>query len=187
VAAQQLGNCENCGREVLVLTEPAPQGWAGGQLDRERHVVEAAPILANESAQQLVYAPPGSGTAGRSIGLGSIYVRHRCSDPAQSKARATDPATSKRAARESEPRRSSQRGRILRYLLDRQDLLVRSPHADQIADALDLPLSSVSTRMSELLRGGWVVEHTPTQGPLGQPKMTYRASAKAREWAQRNR
>lgn len=69
------------------------------------------------------------------------------------KARTSDPATSKQANYHNAGRRGSQKRRILDAVAAAD---VRGLTADEAARVTRLPLNSVSTRMSELVRGGFV-------------------------------
>lgn len=97
------------------------------------------------------------------------------------KARSGDPDTSKLAALRNEPRRGTQRATILGWLR------VYAGHgdgrtADEIAIVAGLPLNTVSTRMSELERGGHVEktgERRKTRA--GGEANVYRAVTKAPE------
>lgn len=70
------------------------------------------------------------------------------------KSRTTDPNTSKTANYHNAGRRGSQKRRILEAVVEAG---VRGLTADEAAKVTRLPLNSVSTRFSELVRGGFVV------------------------------
>jgi hypothetical protein len=98
-----------------------------------------------------------------------VHVRLACRDYADStppspirsgpKARSGDPSTSKLAALENLPRRQNQHRHIITLLCNQSG---RAGSAEQIADALNMRLNSVSTRMIELVRSGWVDIIEPT-------------------------
>jgi hypothetical protein len=96
-------------------------------------------------------------------------------DAERPKARSTDPATSHKAALENFPRRANQHGRLLRAILDSDGLT-----AAEACDVTGIVLNSGSTRMSELVRAGWIVE-SGTRVHEGSEKTVYTATARARE------
>lgn len=178
------GTCENCGAAVLLVELPAGV----------EAVVDAEPqINMAEIGGNLLHLGPGRQhgrpVAARTAGLGSYHRRHVC----QEKARATDPDTSKRAARAV--RATSQRGRILVSMMHAR--AYRMPHqtshpcllAEGIAEILDLPLNSVSTRMSELVRGDGggplVMEGPVADTQHGTKALTYYLSAHGLQVARR--
>lgn len=69
------------------------------------------------------------------------------------KARSTDPSTSRRAALAAAPRAGSQRERILAAITAAPAGL----NYDEASEATGIVGVSVSTRISELARGGWIV------------------------------
>lgn len=74
-------------------------------------------------------------------------------DPQRVKARSTDPSTSREAWLKNRPKAESQRGLILAVIEDAEAGLT----AEQVHEMLpQLPLNSVSTRISELKQGGWI-------------------------------
>lgn len=76
-------------------------------------------------------------------------VKDRPSDePVTPKASSGQRSTAKAM---SEPRRGSQRDRIVRSMFSYEERT-----AEQIAARTGLPLNSVSTRLSELVEGGWM-------------------------------
>lgn len=60
----------------------------------------------------------------------------------------------------NEPRRGSQRARLLEALVEAGQ---NGATADELSAILDLPYVSASTRCSELVRGGWAVPTTSTR------------------------
>jgi hypothetical protein len=77
------------------------------------------------------------------------------------KARTSDPDTAKLAALRNKPKRGSQRAKIVDLLVDEARAAggvagFRGITASGIANRLSIPLNSISTRMSECERGGWV-------------------------------
>lgn len=97
------------------------------------------------------------------------------------KSRRRDSRTAKLAAIGNAPRRGSQRARIISHLVawhrDRSNGLT----AFDLGVATGLPLNSVSTRMSECERGGWVqVSGTTTQS--GAERSMYVPTQKAIDW-----
>jgi hypothetical protein len=90
------------------------------------------------------------------------------------KARSSDPKTSKTAALRNKPKRESQRGRILDMLVEERSRYVffAGMTASVIAEKLTIPLNSISTRMSELERGGWV-EPAGTTVEAGSERTLY--------------
>lgn len=90
------------------------------------------------------------------------------------KARGSDPDTSKTAALRNEPKRGSQRAQIV-------ELLVRErggKTASDVAERLSIPLNSISTRMSELVRGGWI-DIRGTREQAGSERSLYVPTAMA--------
>lgn len=73
--------------------------------------------------------------------------------PTAPKHRSSDPDASRKADLQNAPVRNSQRWKVLRYLAG---LTGTGQTASEIAGALGMPLNSISTRMSELVQGGWV-------------------------------
>jgi hypothetical protein len=70
----------------------------------------------------------------------------------------------------------SQRYRIVQHLAGLGLLSDEGQITDEISEATRIPLNSVSTRMSELLRDGWVAERGEYQS-----KTRYAASDRAKE------
>ena len=94
------------------------------------------------------------------------------------KARSTDPDTSHESAKIVFPRRPSQRRRILLSFFNVP--YDQGQTAWEIHEAVGLPLNSVSTRMSELERGGWVVvKGDRRNSDQGNPNQIYRLSMAA--------
>lgn len=104
--------------------------------------------------------------------------------PESPKARSTDPPTSKAAAVHNRPRASSQRGRLLEAIVFHSNP-APGPRArygltaEEAAEATGIRLNSASTRMSELLRGGWIAEHGTRETEAGEQATVYVATAKA--------
>jgi hypothetical protein len=71
----------------------------------------------------------------------------------------------------------SQRYRIAKHLCSLGLLSDEGESADEIAGNTGIPLNSVSTRMSELMRDGWVAE----SGENGRGKTRYAATSKAKQ------
>lgn len=81
--------------------------------------------------------------------------------PAAGLARSTDPSTSRRAAAAVWPRSGSQRLRLL-FAARRRDGIT----ASEACELTGLPYQSASTRLSELVAGGWLEQAT---GLVGGP------------------
>ena len=104
--------------------------------------------------------------------------------PESPKARSTDPSTSKEAAVHNRPRAGSQRARLLEAIVfhstpgpgprPRNGLT-----AEEAAKQTGIRLNSASTRMSELLRGGWIEESGQRRTEAGENATVYVATAKA--------
>lgn len=95
------------------------------------------------------------------------------------KHRTTDPDTSRLAALRNVPRRTSQRARILRCVITAGH---NGMTYSELAATLGIPGVSVSTRISELVAGEWLIptSHTrPTEN--GGDAAVVIASAKALE------
>lgn len=92
------------------------------------------------------------------------------------KARVTDPLTSKRAARLARPRAGSQRERILQAIIDAPLGL----NYDEAAEATGIVSVSVSTRISELAKGGWIERAGERETSAHGQAAVWVASAKAR-------
>lgn len=75
------------------------------------------------------------------------------SPSAETKTRHSDPSTSRNAAKLAYPRGEGQRRRILEAIADSDHGLT----ADEASLATGIPYVSCSTRISELLQGGWAV------------------------------
>lgn len=163
---QQLRICENCGNEVWLVRGDGAEWF----------LVDPAPLLQAEAQGILVYTPPGGGTRGRAIGRGGVWRQHSCADAAAIKARSTDPDTSKASARQNLVRRDNQRGRIVRVLVEADTPLL----PDDVVSRTGIPLNSVTTRMAELVRGGWAVECDPRTTQRGGRGLTYAPSDKAK-------
>lgn len=118
-------------------------------------------------------ACPHCGHDPAQLGLVGLLADHR------PKARHGDPSTAKLAALKNEPRRGSQRARILAAL-------ITAGHTGattfELAETLRLPYVSVSTRVSELLHGDWATrgERTRATANGGESKVVV-ASFKALE------
>lgn len=88
------------------------------------------------------------------------------------KARRSDPMPSHRAALDNAPRRESQRHRIIELMATMW--VGKAWLAEEISDQTGIPLNSVSTRMSELVNGGWVGDAGPKrQTRHGEQATTY--------------
>lgn len=104
--------------------------------------------------------------------------------PETPKVRSTDPPTSKAAAVNNRPRAGSQRARLLEVVVFHSDP-APGPRpkygvtAEEAAKATGIRLNSASTRMSELLRGGWVAEQGERETEAGEKATVYVATAKA--------
>lgn len=104
--------------------------------------------------------------------------------PDTPKSRSTDPPTSKAAAVHNRPRAGSQRARLLEAIVFHSNP-APSPRtrygltAEEAAEATGIRLNSASTRMSELLRGGWISEHGERRTEAGENATVYVATAKA--------
>ena len=77
--------------------------------------------------------------------------------------RSTDPSTSRRAAIDNYPRSGSQRQRVLEAVSVQA---ASGMTASELERMLSLPYQSVSTRLSELVRGGWLETRTDDDGEL---------------------
>lgn len=75
--------------------------------------------------------------------------------PPRTKHRSADPSTSRRAALAAAPRAGSQRERILAAIVAAPAGL----NYDEASEATGIVGVSVSTRISELARGGWIVRN----------------------------
>ncbi len=94
------------------------------------------------------------------------------------KSRSTDPRTSKAAALANKPRAGSQRARLLEAIVGRDPTGMT---AEQASRATSIRLNSASTRMSELMRGGWIQESGETRRTsTGERAIVYVATEKAR-------
>jgi hypothetical protein len=71
------------------------------------------------------------------------------------KARSTDPSTSKEAALRNKPRAGTQRAKLLGAIVAAGP---RGMTAEEASRDTGIRLNSASTRMSELIRGGWITE-----------------------------
>lgn len=97
------------------------------------------------------------------------------------KARASDPDSSHRAALDNAPRRHSQRGRIIEMLATEK--IGKAWLAEEISEQTGIPLNSVSTRMSELVVGGWANAAGPKRETRnGEMATTYVPTIKTREY-----
>lgn len=100
-------------------------------------------------------------------------LEQRGSAPASSGRRSTSPASG--PVDQLELRRGTQRLHIVHHLAGLTDLLApEGKTADEISSETGMPLNSISTRMSELVTGGWV----KVCGERGG-KSAYVATAKA--------
>lgn len=100
------------------------------------------------------------------------------------KARATDPATSRKASLDNLPRRDNQHGKLLEVIALAPDGMT----AEEACKAAgDLRLNSGSTRLSELVRAGWLDFSEDDTRPTtsGSEAGIYRASKKAMDERER--
>jgi len=94
------------------------------------------------------------------------------------KARSTDPPTSKTAALRNKPRAGTQRDRLLSAVASTAR---HGMTAEEAALRTGIRLNSASTRMSELLRGGHVMESPDTRKTSGgEQAVVYIATAHSR-------
>jgi len=100
--------------------------------------------------------------------------------PPEHKARRSDPQTSKDAAKLAFPRAEGQRRRVLGCLRDYGGGLT----AERVAVIEGMPYVSVSTRISELRRGGWIEPHGKRPTSTGTEAIVWQLSAAA--WEQLN-
>lgn len=91
------------------------------------------------------------------------------------KARTTDPSTSKLAALRNQPRSGTQRAKLLAAV---KSARFEGMTAEQAAAAARIRLNSASTRMSELMRGGHIVESATLRRKTsgGEQAMVYIAT-----------
>jgi hypothetical protein len=105
--------------------------------------------------------------------------------PAPGQSRRNDPATAKRAA--AAPRAGTQRAKVLEALLDAD----ASPW--ELVDRTGIPYGSITPRIGELERGGWVEpaifvgtsSPVTRTTPYGAEARVLTPTAKARAWAAR--
>lgn len=96
--------------------------------------------------------------------------------PPRTKHRNTDPATSRRAALAAAPRAGSQRERILAAITAAPAGL----NYDEASEATGIVGVSVSTRISELARGGWIEQSGERETSSGGQATVWIASEKVR-------
>jgi hypothetical protein len=140
-------------------------GFDDGQLALENPApIEAEPEL------------PGTFVRGPVESIGLQPAEHEHQAP---KVRTSDPDPSREAALQNAPRRSSQRGRILELLC-----IIPSGRgylAEELSEQTGIPLNALSTRMSELVKGGWANTHgLKRETKHGVVATTYQATMKAR-------
>ena len=95
---------------------------------------------------------------------------------AETKSRCTDPPTSRRAALAAAPRAGSQRERIL-------DAIISAPaglNYDEASEATSIVGVSVSTRISELARGGFIERNGTRETRAGGQADVWIATAAGR-------
>lgn len=97
--------------------------------------------------------------------------------PVSRKVRSTDPGTSRRAALEALPRQGGQRRRILEAILQTG---IRGLTYDDVSERLHMRGVSVSTRISELARGGWIESHGERKTSAGAMAAVWVATERAR-------
>jgi DNA-binding transcriptional ArsR family regulator len=97
---------------------------------------------------------------------------------AHRKARTTDPATSRQAALEALPRQGAQRRRILEAIAQTG---IRGVTYDDVSERLAMRGVSVSTRISELARGGWIEARGERRTSADALATVWVATEKARE------
>jgi DNA-directed RNA polymerase specialized sigma24 family protein len=118
------------------------------------------------------------------VGYGDEFVVVPLADlQAAPKARSTDPETSSLAALQNEPRRGSQRAGIIELLVSEAKASGSTDgfgglSASKVAERLGIPLNSISTRMSECERGGWIAVRGTTNED-GSERSLYIPTAKA--------
>lgn len=98
--------------------------------------------------------------------------------PASRKVRSTDPATSRQAALEALPRQGAQRRRILEAIASTG---IRGLTYDDVSERLQMRGVSVSTRISELARGGWIEARGERRTSAGAQATVWVATGKAIE------
>jgi hypothetical protein len=90
------------------------------------------------------------------VGHGEPFYLAAHEDTLGPKSRTADPNTSKQAAWENAPRRGTQRAKILRLLILDHKGDGSGLNRHEIQKYLpEIPIDSLSTRMSELKQGGW--------------------------------
>lgn len=92
--------------------------------------------------------------------------------------RATDPATSRKSAVGVYPRSGTQRHRAFLAILAAGE---RGATVSEVIERTGLPHQTVSTRISELKRGGWVEPRGERVGSFGTMQDVLVATEKARE------
>lgn len=94
--------------------------------------------------------------------------------------RRTDPSTSKRAAGEQFPRSGSQRYRVLMAIINAG---WQGATATQIEEKTGIPFRSLTPRIGELKRGGWVKAAGFTRtGSMGAQQEAVIVTQKALDW-----
>jgi hypothetical protein len=91
--------------------------------------------------------------------------------------RATDPSTSRRSAIDIYPKTGSMRGRAFAVILAAGD---RGATVSEVIASTGIPHQTISTRLSELKRGGWVVARGERRGDHGMAQDVLVATDKAR-------
>jgi hypothetical protein len=143
-----------------------------------------------ETADEVLGVPV---TAGHRADIIQAWQRKREEDgeqlrlgaaPDTPKARSTDPPTSRKAAVHNQPRAGSQRARLLEAIVFHSNP-APGPRprngltAEEASKMTGIRLNSASTRMSELLRGGWIAEQGERVTEAGEKATVYVATAKA--------
>ena len=155
---------EKVEREMEALK--AECGWGaegdGSLLEAATRYIEALETLVVETVEEGEMRRGG----GNGLSNGQVPV------PEAPKHRSSDPQASKKADLQNVPVRNSQRWKVLRYLSS----VTSGKTASEIAEATGMPLNSISTRMSELVQGGWAVVNGEWMG-----KSVYVATGRARQ------
>jgi hypothetical protein len=162
-----MGAVERIEREMLIMAEdcgydPQTPLQSGQALQL---YVEALESLLTTTAEQLQQCQTQRQRPEREMGD-------------QPKTRKADQAHVRETALRNAPRRGSQRDLIVRQLW--RSAVPRT--AEQLADSTGIPLNSVSTRMSELLVGGWVEERGTARTQHGGRATIYRLTLKGGDW-----
>jgi hypothetical protein len=134
---------EKVEREMAVLK--ADCGWTpdgdGSLLEAAERYIDALESLLVDTVERQENRPAPVADPYPGEVIGTATPKHR----------KTDPAASRKADLQNLPVRDSQRWKVLRYLSS----LTSGKTASEIAEGTGIPLNSISTRMSELVQGGW--------------------------------